>query len=100
MLSERNRHPSATQPLTASCPAGATFSGHSPRKSLATFRRKSRFWWKRRAGVTRAGWQWSWQGWSERLVGQGTTDIDEIIADHGEPDPAFHPRRSFIATAI
>src|SRR5665213_2202438 len=34
--------PKSPQPPAASCPAGASFSGRSPRKSVATFRRKIR----------------------------------------------------------
>ena len=56
MLSERSHNLPTTATADWSCPAGATFSGRSPRKSLATFRRKNE-----------AGEERNQRGWSRGL---------------------------------
>jgi hypothetical protein len=39
----------------------------------------------------------------ERLVeqsgGEGSTDVDQVVADHPEANPSFHPCGSFVTAA-
>ena len=66
---------------------------------LATFRRKSRFsgriWDSREVQKCRKDVQKK----SGILSGEGSTDIDQVIADHAESYPSLHPGVSFVTAS-
>src|SRR6516164_7095736 len=122
MLTERNRARLLPQPFTASCPAGATFSGRSPRKSVATFRRKNdvssgprvvpdrsealpecalvlpRAFFRRPREVLFPSRRRT--ALSIPPACQNSSHIDVRVCHHPASDPPFHPFLSPIAAAV
>ena len=69
------------------------------RIQLATFWRKSRFsglvWYSRKG--QKCGQ--SVQGEEDDLLGEGATDIDQVVSNHAEADPSFHSSVSFVTAS-
>src|SRR5262249_61072204 len=74
-----------------------------PPRRLATFRRKNRLLIRSTSGVSSAGSVVAVFGpvlTFCRLEGENSSDIDQIVGDHSQTDPAFHTVIATISTPI